>query len=601
MLPVSRKKKRLPSLRGQLVALSVGSSFVALVISVVILLLLISNVLGGYTRREAEFAMKAISDSLSVKTTLVEDMLLGIRRDETLSAALSGGGLEPESPGGSATSAALSGVADLYSDKNIVDAGLPFVEMVYLFDSRGAMNRAVYHEYLTVEQASLDAQYEALYRSFLGSGKDVQIVPSDGYINILYTVYDAWTEPLGTAVFAVSGDAVRFLMNKTADYDGAFWFLFGKDGGVLLQSGGVQLTQAERTLLSSARRSSGYLSKIGGQEYLLYTKFLSMGLRCAMGVPGNQLSRLLYRAVLPYLFLAVALLLTIGIVLFFAVMRLTKPLPEVASRLQEVAGQNFSVKLPEYDCREFATIGSAFNTMTDTINHLINDVYEKKLLAMDSEIRLLQSQINPHFMYNVLCSIALTAQIEGNRDVWKMASDFAALTQARLSHGGDEKVTIGEELRYVQFYLDLQKVRFEDRISWKLELDDPSLRSCLIPKLTLEMVVENAVGHGLEPKEGPGTVTVRLSGQGGDIRIVVSDDGVGFPGPGGEIPLPLPVPEHGGGRHNHIALNSVMRLLQHFYGPGYGLAIVSFPGRGTTVTMTIPREEAAHDEGDDRG
>jgi LytS/YehU family sensor histidine kinase len=76
---------------------------------------------------------------------------------------------------------------------------------------------------------------------------------------------------------------------------------------------------------------------------------------------------------------------------------------------------------------------------------------------------------------------------------------------------------------------------------------------------------------------------------------------VGFPGPGGEIPLPLPVPEHGGGRHNHIALNSVMRLLQHFYGPGYGLAIVSFPGRGTTVTMTIPREEAAHDEGDDRG
>ena len=67
------------------------------------------------------------------------DMLLGIRRDETLSAALSGGGLEPESPGGSATSAALSGVADLYSDKNIVDAGLPFVEMVYLFDSRGTM------------------------------------------------------------------------------------------------------------------------------------------------------------------------------------------------------------------------------------------------------------------------------------------------------------------------------------------------------------------------------------------------------------------------------------------------------------------------------
>ncbi len=144
-------------------------------------------------------------------------------------------------------------------------------------------------------------------------------------------------------------------------------------------------------------------------------------------------------------------------------------------------------------------MSQAFNAMTDTIDHLINDVYEKKLIAMDSELRFLQSQVNPHFMYNVLCSIALMAQMDGNTDIQKMASNFAGLTQARLSSGGDIKIPLAQELQYAKFYIELQQMRFGNKISYQVSVSDEALLSCLVPKLTLEMLVENAVGHGIEP------------------------------------------------------------------------------------------------------
>ena len=113
-------------------------------------------------------------------------------------------------------------------------------------------------------------------------------------------------------------------------------------------------------------------------------------------------------------------------------------------------------------------------------------------------------------MYNVLCSIALMAQMDGNTDIQKMASNFAGLTQARLSSGGDIKIPLAQELQYAKFYIELQQMRFGNKISYQVSVSDETLLSCLVPKLTLEMLVENAVGHGIEPKEGPGTVRVSV-------------------------------------------------------------------------------------------
>lgn len=589
-----------PSLRRRLIAICTASLSVALCVSILVLLFLTSNVMGNYIKREAEFAMEAISESLSNKLTLAEDILLSIRKDSVLLPALMGGALTPQTQNESPTAQALDNLVDIYSDKNIVDVGLPFIEMVYLFDQENHFNRVSYREYLSQEQKALDEAYDAMYRRFSSGETDVEIVAEGVHLNIIYTVYDEWIEPIGTVIFAIGLDSIQSLMSKTMDYPDSFWILFDKAGGTLVQSGNMALSEAEQQSLTSVYRTSCYEADLQSTRYLLYTKHLTMGITCVMGIPANQLSHLLFQTVRPYFFVFIMLILGIALAVFFSVQKLTKPLPEIAGRLNQVVNQDFSSKLPEYDTEEFATVSTAFNAMTDTIHHLINDVYEKKLVAMDTEIRLLQSQINPHFMYNVLSTIAISAQMDGNPELYKMVSDFASLSQARLNTG-NTKVPLSQELQYVRFYVDLQAVRFGDRVQYQLEVDDPALLDCLVPKLTLEMIVENAVTHGIEPKDGSGLVKVHISHMEGGFQAVISDNGVGFPRCDGEVPLPLGEGIQMDGAHNRVALNNVYKLMQHFYGEPYGICITSKTGAGTTVVLYFPKEEAERDDsGHDR-
>lgn len=537
---------RTPSLRGQLIWLSVSSVLVTLLISLLILVLLISNVMGPFVNREAEFAMQTVSQSLSTKTQLLEDILLRVCKSPQMAAEAS-----------DTRSEQFRSLVDIYSDKNIVAPGLPFVEMAYFVDMQEAFDVVSYHENLSNEQLRLDEDNLARYQAFRESGADVQCTAGAPYLYIIFTAYDRWADPFGTVIFVVNQSAVTSIMGKLSDYQDAFWYLFDKDGAVVLSESALRLSAEEQRELADADHDACYTRKLDGSRYLLFSEASGMGLHCAVGVPSVQILRLLYQVAAPYVITCVLLLLAVAAVMFFAVMRRLRPLQEMTLQLQQVAQQNFSVKLPQYDCQEFSTMSQAFNAMTDTIDHLINDVYEKKLIAMDSELRFLQSQVNPHFMYNVLCSIALMAQMDGNTDIQKMASNFAGLTQALLS--------------------------------------------CLVPKLTLEMLVENAVGHGIEPKEGPGTVRVSVGcTENGSLELVVTDDGVGFAGQNGQIQLPLDLPAVGS-RHNRVALNTVYQMLKHLYGPEYGIRITSFENSGTKVTILLPKEDSQHVQNSDRG
>ena len=585
-----RNWMRTPSLRGQLIWLSVSSVLVTLLISLLILVLLISNVMGPFVNREAEFAMQTVSRSLSTKTQLLEDILLRICKSPQMTGEAS-----------DARGEQFRSLVDIYSDKNIVAPGLPFVEMAYFMDMRGSFDVVSYHEQLSSEQLRLNEDNLARYRAFQESGADVQCTASEPYLYIIFTVYDRWADPFGTVIFVVNQSAVTSIMGKLSDYQDAFWYLFDKDGAVVLSESALRLSAEEQRELTAAGHDACYTRRLDGGRYLLFSEASGMGLRCAVGVPSVQILRLLYQVAAPYVIACVLLLLAVAAVMFFAVMRRLRPLQEMTLQLRQVAQQNFSVKLPQYDCQEFSTMSQAFNSMTETIDHLINDVYEKKLIAMDSELRYLQSQVNPHFMYNVLCSIALAAQMEGNATTQKMATNFAGLTQARLSNGGDLKVTIAQELQYAKFYIELQQMRFGEKISYHVTVSDDSLLYCLIPKLTIEMLVENAVGHGIEPKEGIGTVQVSISCAAPEtLKIVIADDGVGFEGKNGEIPLPLDLPA-AGNRHNRIALNTVYKMLHHLYGSKYGIHISSFENVGTTVTILLPKEDSRNVQNSDSG
>ena len=157
-----RNWMRTPSLRGQLIWLSVSSVLVTLLISLLILVLLISNVMGPFVNREAEFAMQTVSRSLSTKTQLLEDILLRICKSPQMTGEAS-----------DAREEQFRSLVDIYSDKNIVAPGLPFVEMAYFMDMHGAFDVVSYHEQLSSEQLRLNEDNLARYCAFQESGTDV--------------------------------------------------------------------------------------------------------------------------------------------------------------------------------------------------------------------------------------------------------------------------------------------------------------------------------------------------------------------------------------------------------------------------------------------
>jgi len=226
----------------------------------------------------------------------------------------------------------------------------------------------------------------------------------------------------------------------------------------------------------------------------------------------------------------------------------------------------------------------------------LNAELEEALRAM--ELRALQAQINPHFLFNTLSSIAASAFMEEAPRTNELVQALARLLRYTLRQIG-QMVTVEEELKHVKDYLLIEKTRFGERISVEFDIDEEARRARL-PLLTLQPLVENAIIHGLEPKAGG---TVRVTGRVEDdrVKLQVSDDGVGVEGEG---PGSAPEPAGDGDRVSHVTglgLDNVRRRLEHAFGERSGFAFSSRPGEGTIVTLTIPRavgeEPAPHPDG----
>ena len=201
------------------------------------------------------------------------------------------------------------------------------------------------------------------------------------------------------------------------------------------------------------------------------------------------------------------------------------------------------------------------------------------------ELKFLQTQMNPHFMFNVLNALALQAKIDGNDELSGKISVFSQLIQAKIYRSETEKVQIRQEMEYVRYYLEIQKFRYGDSLTYSVQVEE-GVEECYIPKLCIQLVAENAVVHGLEPKMGGGRVDITAGQRDGKIQITVTDNGVGF-GIDGEVSLPLKT-ESGDKSHNHVGLNNADSIIKLMYGKEYGIRIYSTAGEGTKVTITIP-------------
>ena len=232
--------------------------------------------------------------------------------------------------------------------------------------------------------------------------------------------------------------------------------------------------------------------------------------------------------------------------------------------------------------REVQNLSDSFGHMVGRIQQLMTTVREEEIDLRKTELKALQAQINPHFLYNTLDSIAWMCERGKNADAVQMVHALARLFRISISRG-HELIPIEKELQHAEAYLQIQKYRYKNQFTYHFTVDEGCLH-CLCNKITLQPIIENAIVHGLDLMVDAGHIEITVRPDGGDILLIVADDGIGME-PEQVAALLQTEPSDRTG----IGVKNVNDRLRIYFGPEYGLSITSAPYEGTTVTIRTPR------------
>lgn len=232
--------------------------------------------------------------------------------------------------------------------------------------------------------------------------------------------------------------------------------------------------------------------------------------------------------------------------------------------------------------REVQNLSDSFGHMVGRIQRLMNTVREEEIVLRKTELKALQAQINPHFLYNTLDSIAWMCERGKNADAVQMVHALARLFRISISRG-HELIPIEKELQHAEAYLQIQKYRYKNQFTYHFTVDEDCVH-CLCNKITLQPIIENAIVHGLDLMVDDGHIEITVRPDGDDILLIVSDDGIGM-----EPEQVAALLQNEPSDRTGIGIKNVNDRLRIYFGPGYGLSIESAPYAGTTVTIRTPR------------
>lgn len=297
-----------------------------------------------------------------------------------------------------------------------------------------------------------------------------------------------------------------------------------------------------------------------------------------------------YTWMLRFCLIALAgVVVAVGIMSYLIPLSITRPFKELSQVTDEIAKGNLSVRANVNTGVEATALSNSMNTMIDKINELLEQVTIEQTRLRKAEFELLQAQINPHFLYNTLDAIIWLAEAGEQKRVVGMVRNLSDFFRTSLNQGKDIN-SIKEEMLHVKSYLEIQHVRYQDILSYDIEVPE-SLYIYSIPKITIQPLVENALYHGIKNKRGMGHISIR--GQAGekDFTITITDDGIGID----ETRLR----QVQSGIQNKVltgkdfyGLYNVCERIRLNFGEEYGIFIESVYGEGTSVRVILPYVEA---------
>lgn len=259
----------------------------------------------------------------------------------------------------------------------------------------------------------------------------------------------------------------------------------------------------------------------------------------------------------------------------------TRKIEELTKNMDQVNHGSHEVTVSSDSEDEVGILINSFHNMMDEINRLIDEVYVNKIALKEYELKALQAQINPHFLYNTLSMMNWMAIRSNQMEISKVTLALSTFYRTALSKGEDV-VTVENCIQNMQAYLEIQLTMHDNNFSVDWDID-PTIKNEKMPKLLLQPVVENAIEHGIDEKEdGDKKIFLSFRGNGDDVVITVRDNGMGMPQEKAETLVTYQAKGYG--------LKNVNDRIRILYGENYGIRIFSAPDEGTTVVMRFPKE-----------
>ena len=531
------------------------------------------------TQEDIEYVLRYTSQQYEAHMQFIEDSVIAIRHNTVLDDFFQKEEYDLEE-----IEPQLSYSMELFSERNMVERQLPFVTGIYLFNNG---NECIYeHYYATTLAAGREQKrkYENMQQEFKSTSVQYACLSDKDELNIFFRIYDENMREKGIGIVQISQSAVAKVLETVQLYHNGGWAVLDKNDQLLASEGAQELVKK----LQTSENSWNGTKDLAGTKVIGYGNLCGFGVRTVISVGYGNIFSILK----PTLFIVlVGLIVVLGIaflVSYAISYRFTKPVTRMIQSIQAFGKPDLNARMEDSSIQEFHDMGIVFNEMADRIEYLITQVYEKEIVAARSQVKYLQSQINPHFQFNILAMLSLKAKMAGNEEVYDGLNAFSKLMQGKIFREKEIKIKVKEELEIVQFYLYLQKSRYQDKLSYEVKLEDEKIGEDLIPRLLIEPLVENAVSHGLEPKRGKGNLQVLLYER-EMLYIWVKDDGVGVcrnQTKAEENKEKTP--------HTHVGWENTKKMLRILYGDHYKFQVWSEPGKGTEIEIAVPIERGGN-------
>jgi sensor histidine kinase YesM len=437
------------------------------------------------------------------------------------------------------------------------------INSVYIYTNTGNT-----YQYATNESIKTQKQNLEIYNRMNKQSPSLNILSLDSHPNYLYFIRNIFSynngQRIATMIISVDCSVWMSYLSQNLESD---WHIY------------LHTNQWE---VSSDLDAS---TSVQSNDYMVVSKTSTpSGMSIRVAAPKQSLNQKLNTSLQVYLTIILFIIFFILLAAIALSKVVTYPITRMIQHSNRISQRHYEEPISQKETfEEFQSLTDALNHMLDEIHAYHADQLEKQILLKNAEIQALHAQMNPHFLFNTLNTLAWKAQMSDNPDLYQMVISLGELLKSNIVLKSSSLIPLEDELKYTRFYIYLQKMRFEDKISVSFEIA-PELQGIQVPYFCIQSLVENSFAHGLEMKKGNGTLYISVQKQENFALFCIQDDGIGFQ----TLPNFQETPVSPDGSHPHVGLRNLDRRLLLLYGEESRLHIFSIPDVQTCVTFKIP-------------